>query len=300
MSDSLVNLHRKISSAGDLQGVVRTMKAMAASNIGQYEQSVRALADYDRTVLIGLGQCFRSLQDLAPEPPQARPDSAAKVGAIVFGSDQGLVGRFNDVVAEHAIEVLAALPGKPQVWAIGERVQVRLADAGLTIVGHYPLPNAIEEIAQLVSQIQIDTEAQREANGYEPVYVFHNRPLSGSLYTPVSQRLLPLDATWQKKLAAEPWPTRMLPEVIGQGTKTLRALIGEHLFISLFRACAESLASENASRLAAMERADKNIKELLETLTNALHSQRQNAIDEELFDVTSGYEAISLDSSRYS
>ncbi|MEO5558357.1 MAG: F0F1 ATP synthase subunit gamma [Dokdonella sp.] len=293
MSDSLVNLHRKISSAQDLQGVVRTMKAMAASNIGQYEQSVRALADYDHTVLTGLGQCFRSMQGMALESPQARSAGAAKVGAIIFGSDQGLVGRFNDVVADHAIKVLAALPGKPQVWAIGERVQMRVADAGLTVVGHYALPNAIEAIAQLVSQIQIDSEAHREANGYEPVYVFHNRPQSGSLYEPVSQRLLPLDAQWQKRVEAELWPTKLLPEVMGYGTTTLRALISEHLFISLFRACAESLASENASRLAAMERADKNIKDLLETLSNTLHSQRQAAIDEELFDVISGYEALS-------
>ena len=51
---------------------------------------------------------------------------------------------------------------------------------------------------------------------------------------------------------------------MGGGTATLRALIREYLFISLFRACAESLASENASRLAAMQRADKNIDELLE------------------------------------
>ena len=53
---------------------------------------------------------------------------------------------------------------------------------------------------------------------------------------------------------------------MGGGTATLRALIREYLFVSLFRACAESLASENASRLAAMQRADKNIDELLENL----------------------------------
>ena len=53
---------------------------------------------------------------------------------------------------------------------------------------------------------------------------------------------------------------------MGGGTATLRALIREYLFVSLFRACAESLASENASRLAAMQRADKNINELLEEL----------------------------------
>ena len=52
---------------------------------------------------------------------------------------------------------------------------------------------------------------------------------------------------------------------MGDGSTTLRALIREYLFVSLFRACAESLASENASRLAAMQRADENIDELAGT-----------------------------------
>jgi F-type H+-transporting ATPase subunit gamma len=77
------------------------------------------------------------------------------------------------------------------------------------------------------------------------------------------------------------------------GTAALRALIREYLFISLFRVCAEPLASENASRLAAMQRAERNIDELLETLHGAFHRLRQNSIDEELFDVTSGFEALS-------
>ena len=124
------------------------------------------------------------------------------------------------------------------------------------------------------------------------LWVFHNRPLSGALYEPVSQRLLPLDAQWQRGLAKVRWPTGNLPEVMGGGTATLRALIREYLFISLFRACAESLASENASRLAAMERADKNINDLLEQLHGTFHQLRQSGIDEELFDVISGFEAL--------
>jgi F-type H+-transporting ATPase subunit gamma len=75
----------------------------------------------------------------------------------------------------------------------------------------------------------------------------------------------------------------------------LRALIREYLFISLFRACAESLASENASRLAAMQRADKNIDELLDDLNRTFHLLRQSSIDEELFDVISGFEALSVE-----
>ena len=73
---------------------------------------------------------------------------------------------------------------------------------------------------------------------------------------------------------------------------TLRALIREYLFVSLFRACAESLASENASRLAAMERADKNIDDILENLNGTFHHLRQSGIDEELFDVIAGFEAL--------
>jgi alternate F1F0 ATPase F1 subunit gamma len=67
------------------------------------------------------------------------------------------------------------------------------------------------------------------------------------------------------------------------------------LFVSLFRACAESLASENASRLAAMQRADKNIDELLEDLKRTFHRLRQSGIDEELFDVISGFESLSVE-----
>ena len=295
MSDTTASLRRKIGGAGDLQSVVRTMKAVAASSIGQYEKSVRALADYYRTVELGLGACFRESGPAALMPERKGQTDAGAIGAVVFGSDQGLVGQFNEVVADYAIKTLAALPGKPQVWAVGERVHARLADAGLPLMGLFTVPNSVKAITPLVGQIQIESEAHRAKGEYARLYVFHNRPQSGALYEPVSQRLLPLDAQWQQGLAKVRWPTGNLPEVMGGGTATLRALIREYLFISLFRACAESLASENASRLAAMQRADKNIDELLENLNRTFHRLRQSGIDEELFDVISGFEALSTE-----
>ncbi|MCW3062734.1 MAG: alternate ATPase, subunit gamma [Capsulimonas sp.] len=290
MSDSTASLRRKIDTAGDLQSVVRTMKAVAASSVGQYEKSVLALADYYRTVELGLAACIHG-----HETPSltVKPEQQTDIRAIVFGSDQGLVGQFNDVIADYAIKTLESLPGKPQVWAIGERVQERLADAGLSVVGQFASPNSVQAITALVGQIQIESEARRAGGDNPSVYVFHNRPQSGALYNPVSQRLLPLDAQWQSGLADIHWPTKNLPEALGSSDDTLRALIREYLFISLFRACAESLASENASRLAAMERADKNIEETLDDLQGAFHRLRQGSIDEELFDVVSGFEARS-------
>jgi F-type H+-transporting ATPase subunit gamma len=293
MSNTTASLRRKIGGAGDLQSVVRTMKAVAASSIGQYEKSVSALADYYRTVELGLGACFRESASAPLIAEQGGRTVARAIGAIVFGSDQGLVGQFNDVVADFAVKTLATLPAKAEVWAVGERVHERLADAGLPLRGLFTVPNSVKAITPLVGQILVESEARQRHGEVTELHLFYNRPTSGAVYAPVTQRLLPLDENWRRKLAELPWPTGTLPEIMGDGIATLRALIREYLFVSLFRACAESLASENASRLAAMQRADKNINELLENLNRTFHRLRQNGIDEELFDVISGFEALS-------
>jgi F-type H+-transporting ATPase subunit gamma len=292
MSDTPASLRRKINSAGDLQSVVRTMKAMAASSIGQYETSVRALADYYRTVELGLSACLGESEPAALMVERKGHTDARAVGAIVFGSDQGLVGQFNDVVTDFAIKTLAALRGKAHVWAVGERVHARLADAHMALVGLFTVPNSVKAITPLVGQILVQSERRLSLGDVTEFHLFYNRPTSGAVYAPVSQRLLPLDEHWRRELAERPWPTRSVPEVMGGGTATLRALIREYLFVSLFRACAESLASENASRLAAMQRADKNIDELLENLNGTFQRLRQSGIDEELFDVVAGFEAL--------
>jgi F-type H+-transporting ATPase subunit gamma len=295
LSDTTASLRRKIGGAGDLQSVVRTMKAVAASSIGQYEQSVRALGDYYHAVELGLGARIRDSQPAPLIAERNKQTVAGVIGAVVFGSDQGLVGQFNDVVADYAVTALAALPGKPEVWAVGERVHARLADAALPLVGLFAVPNSVKAITPLVGQILVESEARHGQGEVTELHLFYNRPTSAAGYAPVSQRLLPLDESWRRKLADLRWPTGNLPEVMGGGTATLRALISEYLFVSLFRACAESLASENASRLAAMQRAEKNIDELLEDLNRTFHRVRQNGIDEELFDVVSGFEALSVE-----
>jgi F-type H+-transporting ATPase subunit gamma len=274
MSASIASLRRQMASADDLQSVVRTMKALAAASVGQYERSVDALAEYYRIVELGLALCFRERKLSIPGGRRN-----ARAGPI-------------DIVTDHTIETLTALGGKHQVWAVGERAYERLARAGVPMAGLFAVPNSVEAIASLVGQIQIASEAYRTRGNYSEVYVFYNRTLGGALYAPVHLRLLPLDSKWQDGVTKVRWPTGALPEVIGRDFSTLRALIREYLFISLFRACAESLASENASRLAAMERADKNITDLLAHLNETFHRLRQSGIDEELFDVIAGFEAL--------
>jgi len=94
MSGDIQSLQHRIDDAADLQGVVRAMKALAASSIGQYEKAVASLNDYYRTVELGLSVCLRQAG------PAEKVSSGQPIGAVVFGSDQGLVGRFNEVVVD--------------------------------------------------------------------------------------------------------------------------------------------------------------------------------------------------------
>jgi len=279
-----------MASAKDLSAVVRSMKALAASSITQYERSVDALTDYYRTVELALSVCLRQRPSVTPSATTARP---ATRSAILFGSDLGLVGRFNEVLMEYAAQTLASLPGKTQmIWTVGERMRGLVTDAGLPSPDNFPVPITIDGVTQLVGEVLIAIEAHLHHDENGEIYIFHNQPLASG-YQPVSKRLLPLDKSWERDLARLPWPAKRLPEVIGNTATGLAAFIQGYLFVLVFQACAQSLASENASRLAAMQRAEDNIADILSNLTRSYHRLRQESIDEELREVISGYEALS-------
>ena len=295
--DALDSLNRKIESAHELKSVVCTMKAMAASNIGQYEMAVSSLGDYYHTVRLAIIAYLKQKKTAAINENRAVKRKDEKlICAIVFGSDQGLVGQFNDVLTDFVTQSLHALPGKKEIWGVGERVQLLLSDAGFNVTKHFDLPSSVNAITPLVRQILMESLKDYKEDNRRDFYVFHNQPKAQTGYEPVLQLLLPLDEKWKQGLAKLPWPTKKPPQLIGATQPTLLAFIREYLFVSLFKACAESLASENTSRLEAMQRAEKNIGELLDGLSRKYHQLRQSSIDEELFDVVAGFEALKNDS----
>jgi F-type H+-transporting ATPase subunit gamma len=284
MSEGLPSLRRQMKSAGDLRSVVRAMKALAASRISEYEQAVVALADYYRTIELGLQVAIQARPYVAPQPIGRA--SVQKTHVIVFGTDQGLVGQFNETLVQFVLSELPARKGELLLWVVGARAVELLSAQGFQAQKYFPVPGSVKAITGLVSQLQIETVGASTAR----VFVFYNRPLKNTLYKPHSQCLLPLNEAWHKDFLDRKWPTNSLPETVGTDTALLTALLREYFFISIYRACAESVASENSSRLAAMKRADKNTGELLQELTTKFNGIRQNKIDEELFEVVSAYE----------
>ena len=294
--ETLESLHRKLEGAKDLKSVVRTMKVVAALNIGQYEKAVQSLIDYNYTLALGiLVYLKRDKSDLLYTKNEPKKDTEKTTFAIVFGSDQGLVGQFNDTLSDFVCQSLHALSGKKEIWAIGERVQLLLIDAGFPDTQLFSVPNSVQTITPLVNQLLLKSEETQNVLGLSEVYIFHNKQKDGLGYESECKRLLPLDETWIQSFSEYTWPTNKIPQIAGGEKQTVAALIHSYLFTLLFQASAESLASENACRLAAMQRAEKNIDELLENLKLSFHSLRQITIDDELFDVVSGFEAFKKD-----
>ncbi len=129
---TIQGLKRKIDSTEDLQSVVKTMKSLAAVNIRQYEQATRALEDYYRTVRMALQVVLRQRSGVRLT---VRAAPHGQIGAIVFGSDQGMAGSLNEQIVTHAAETLkkdAASHKKPEILAVGERALGHLEDAGFS------------------------------------------------------------------------------------------------------------------------------------------------------------------------
>ncbi|QQS54673.1 MAG: F0F1 ATP synthase subunit gamma [Candidatus Competibacteraceae bacterium] len=290
-------LRHTLATVEELRSIVRTMKALAAVSIHQYERAVAALTDYDRAVRRGLAVV---LGDLVAEAgahgvgllgplDDSPPGGKLVTGAIVFGSDHGLCGRFNEALAEYVAETLRESAAACRVLAVGVRQAAALEGQGLVPEQQFYTPGAASAIHQTVRQV-LPLLEQWRARGVTQVLLFHSRHRGSESHEPTSTRLLPLDPDSLRREPAT--PSRSLPGYAVGHAELLAALLREWLFVELFRACAESLASEHASRLLAMQAAERNITDRLAELNTAYRQQRQEAITAELLDVVAGFEVL--------
>jgi len=289
--EAIEALKRTIHVTKELQSLVKTMKVLAGLNIRQYERAAHAVAAYNRTIEMGLQIALRGV----PEPllpPRHAP--GRRLGVIVFGSDQGMCGQLNDVVVGHAAHALSRLAVRRQdqtILAVGQRAAAQLEDSGRTVSAVLEVPGSTSGITATVHEVLRRVEEWRRG-GIEMVVLFYCRLTSGIFYRPRGIRILPVDIGWIRSLKAKRWPSRVIPTYMMNSERLYHSLIREYLFVSLFRAFAESLASENAARLASMQVAERNIEDRLKALTSEFHQSRQAAITSELLDIISGFEAL--------
>jgi len=287
------SLKRRIKSAGDLLSVVKTMKALAAVSIRQYQKAVESLDDYNRTVEMGLQIV---LKERLGATMQRKDATIKRLGAIIFGSDQGLCGQLNEQISVFALDYIKDAGVKKEnrkVLTVGARAADYVEDAGQIVDELMTTPSSTAGITPLVQEIIMIIEEWHFKQNVDCFMLFYNDYISGSNYRPYRVQLLPVNREWLKEIARKKWDSKSLPIFRMDGDKIFSSLIREYLFVSLYRAFAESLASENASRLASMQNAEKNIEEQLQDLHVQFHRTRQMTITEELLDIVAGFEALS-------
>jgi F-type H+-transporting ATPase subunit gamma len=145
--ETLETLAKRIATTEDLQSIVATMKSLSAVSIRQYEQAVEALRDYSRTIELGLQAVLRgsALAEAAPR------DVAGRTLGVVFGSDHGLCGRFNQQIVRHARDDLKAgenTAPKPHYLAAGGRAADLLLGADETVLQQYLLPGSVAGLTE--------------------------------------------------------------------------------------------------------------------------------------------------------
>lgn len=287
MTQTLESLTRRTATTQSIRGIVHTMKTLSAINAHPYEQAARAINDWHDTVLDGLQAFIRKY---------GVPDQAVDVKAlrlvVAFGSDQGLCGSYNENVAM-ALAETSWICEDHLIFCVGAQMEDAIRGVGLDSEATLMTPASVEGVSRLVGDLITRIDAVHAATKRDSTVTlaFTERVAHGQQAAVVRQ-VIPLASELVARLSRRQWTSRSLPHFDMTPTAVLAALLRNYLFASLFGACAEALATENAARLARMQQAERSIDDRLTELALATHTTRQSAITEELLDVIAGFEAL--------
>lgn len=289
--ETLETLSEMLETAGDIQSIVRTMKSLSAVSIRQYEQAERAMSGYEETVDLGLSALLRDRRARGLSLPDTTAPGAETEALIVIGSDRGLCGRYNEIVTRHAG---GRIGDRTAVLAVvGARAAARIEAGGRRPDRIFLLPGSVAGMGALVQSVIVETERWTRDPGVGRISLIHNRREGRARAVSVERPLLPIPDHYLRRLLEVDWPGPGLPFLRMDPGRLLASLVRQRLFVVLYRALAEALASEHATRLAAMQTAERNIEERRDDLNSAYRRKRQETITRELLDVVSGFEAVS-------
>lgn len=287
MAQTLEHLSRKNDTLSSIRGIVHTMKTLSAINASPYEQAAQSIEAYHHTVLQGLAAFIYRTGgiSLLTEATQANTRLL-----VVFGSDHGLCGNYNELLADKVVDYSKSQPiAKQHILCIGARMGNALLEQELTPDVVLMPPASADGVGRLAGDIV--TRIERLGRG-QPLanlavtLIFTQRVEHGYQET-VTRALLPLD-----KALLQPqqrWQSRSLPDYSMSAEALLASLIRNHVFASVFRASAEAMVTENATRLALMQQAEQSVDEQLESVKQELSSVRQDEITNELMDIVIGH-----------
>ena len=145
----LQGLKKSIDSAGNLKSIVGTMKAHASSNINQFQNAAKASGEYRRVLDMSLYVVLSAEEEIMPMEELEKGDTIH----LVFGSDHGLAGRFNERIIEYALLNIPKAEDHKLI-AIGQQALQRLR-FDFDIVDSFNVPQTTDSIASMVMNLLV-------------------------------------------------------------------------------------------------------------------------------------------------
>ena len=285
---TIEGIKKRLKTTASLRDIVKSMKTLSAVSVSQYERSAFALAEYAGNVELALRAVLGS--EPLPAPLYGTKDS--NVIAVIFGTDQGLVGRFNKALADFAMDFLsheAHVPANVSLIVGGRKLASKIASSGKNIDTLFTMPGSVRIISATAKKIIMRIDEL--VSGGSRVYLFYNKKTSGS-FEPCEEQILPIPRVFLENVKSRRWPTHGQPIYTAQSAELMSGFMRQHLFVSVYRALSNSLASEHFMRMVAMGAAENNIEERLEKIRLEYQTRRQTEITSELIDVVVGAEAL--------
>lgn len=283
MAETREQLARQTETLTSISGIVRTMKTLSAINASPYEQAASSIEAYEQTLLQGFANFAYCTQGKYAQ----QTANGQKRLLIVFGSDHGLCGNYNEQVAQCVASQCQA--ADYQVLCIGARMQRALEDHGFNPYLTLMPPASVDGVSRLANQLvqQIHLFSQGQALNELQVQLAFTERADQASRKPLQTALLPLPQALFKPVPL--WQSTSLPMFTLSEDALLSALIRQYLFVRLYRASAEAMATENAARLALMKQAEEAVAERLEQVKQQASQVRQEEITTELMDIIIGH-----------
>lgn len=291
---SLKALKGRIASVKSTQKITKAMKMVAAAKLRRAQQAAEAGRPYAER----MENVMASLAAKVAISPQS-PKLLAGTGRdqthllVVATSDRGLAGAFNSNIVRAARRQADDLTreGKQVLfYLVGRKGRAVIQRLYPKQIIHQHDTSAMKYASFADAQaIANDLVDRYQTDGIDVVHLFYARFQSALVQEPVGQQIIPVSLPQGTDKAAG---ASAAIEYEPDEEEILASLLPRNVAVRIFRALLENAASEQGSRMTAMDNATRNAGDMIQRLSIAYNRQRQAAITTELVEIISGAEAL--------
>jgi F-type H+-transporting ATPase subunit gamma len=284
-----LDIKRRIRSVKNTQQITRAMKFVAAARLRRAQEKAVSARPYARALSRVMHSAALRTPETALPLLQRRPEE--RVLLLAVSGERGLCGAFNANVIRRAIEFLREQRArKLEVISLGRKMRDAMRKQRWEIIAEYVDITTRAEPAR-AAEIAGKITALYAAGEVDAIYIVFNEFKTVLTQNLTLQKLLPIepDPVLAGEGARPPegeTPVDYLYE--GDPAELFGRLLPRYVEAQVFRALAESAASEHAARMTAMDSATNNAGDLIDKLTLYMNKVRQAAITKEIIEVVSG------------